>query len=83
VFILDERIERPVCGNPIVQIRSIEVTDAALVSSWVPAAKSLGSGHADWHQQARDRRCLARFGGNDRDERLQVDESRALLAARG
>jgi hypothetical protein len=29
--ILDERIESPVCGAPIVQIRSIEVTDEALV----------------------------------------------------
>ena len=28
--ILDERIESPVCGAPIVKIRSIEVTDAAL-----------------------------------------------------
>jgi hypothetical protein len=29
--ILDERIESPVCGAPIVQIRSLEVTDAALI----------------------------------------------------
>ena len=33
--ILDERIESPVCGAPIVQIRSIEVTDAALIREFV------------------------------------------------
>jgi len=33
--ILDERIERPVRGAPIVQIRSIEVTDAALIREFV------------------------------------------------
>jgi acetyltransferase len=33
--ILDERIEIPVCGAPIVQIRSIEVTDAALIREFV------------------------------------------------
>ena len=34
-LILDERIESPVCGAPIVQIRSIEVTDAALIREFV------------------------------------------------
>jgi len=32
--ILDELIESPVCGAPIVQIRSIEVTDAALTHAF-------------------------------------------------
>jgi acetyltransferase len=33
--ILDERIESPVCGAPIVQLRSIEVTDAPLIREFV------------------------------------------------
>jgi acetyltransferase len=33
--ILDERIESPVCGAPIVQIRSIEVTDSAPIREFV------------------------------------------------
>ena len=33
--ILDERIETPVCGAPIMQIRSIEVTDTALIREFV------------------------------------------------
>jgi acetyltransferase len=33
--ILDERIENTVCGAPIVQIRSIEVADAALIREFV------------------------------------------------
>ena len=33
--ILDERIQIPVCGAPIVRIRSIEVTDAALIREFV------------------------------------------------
>ena len=35
--ILDERIESEVCGAPIVQIRSIEVTDEALIREFVQA----------------------------------------------
>ena len=38
--ILDERIESPVCGAPIVQIRSIEVTDAALIRQFVQSLSS-------------------------------------------
>ena len=33
--ILDERIENPVCGTPIVQIRSIEVADAVPIREFV------------------------------------------------
>jgi len=33
--ILDERIDSPVCGAPVVQIRPIEVTDAALIREFV------------------------------------------------
>jgi len=33
--ILDERIESPVCGAPIVQLRPIEVTDAPLIREFV------------------------------------------------
>jgi hypothetical protein len=45
--ILDERIESAVCGAPIVQIRSIEVTDAALIREFAQSLSVARDQRAD------------------------------------